>query len=461
MQRLPVELHARIFAGCLSQEPYVKPAPNEAPLLLLQVCRGWRDVVLRTPELWSSLDTISNVDFDIYALEAARSADVDFCETWLSRAGNRPLSLALALGENSFFADELAEVAFSYRHRFERLRIVAQSELDVEMLPEGSSLLKHLAIEARYEEGERNLTVVQPYPNLHTLLLDSLLATPATLSQPSWATLVRLGVRLPEGTVYEADVLLTLLDHCPRLERLIFGPISSTGPPLRSRSYPTLRAVSIVLDSFDAEENPHPVLVLPSVAFLEILLDFEWPLEHALMNHGGYKVATVRDPASARAAERTCSLRLRGGGEFLAIFDPCWANVTHLDLEVTSGIDMWREILTGCPNLQKLSVAGSPCTMRSASLCDPLTHDRLESLSIVTEVELGNLLGIATFPALRELTIRAAYYGEPEDILDFLARSKCPLELLWVSRGLSNAWTAEEMAELRRLVPSLDPQNLS
>lgn len=462
MQRLPVELHARIFVACLPLEPYVKPTPYLAPLLLLRVCRRWRDVVLRTPELWSSLDTTLNVDFDIGAPETVRSEDVDFYQRWLSRAGNRLLSLAIALGDDSSFADEWMEAVCSLRRRFERFRIVAQSELDLDVLLEGSSLLKHLAIEARYEEGEHTLTITHLHPTLHTLLLDSLTVTPTTLPQTSWASLVRLGVRLPAGTICEADVLLTLLDHCPRLERLIFGPISSTNLPIRSRSHATLQAISIVFDSFDedAEENTHPMLILPSMTFLEVLPDFEWPLEDALTSYEEHEVATVSDPASAGVAGRTCTLRLSGADEFLGVFDPCWVTVTHLCMEVSSDIDVWRKILTWCPNLKELTAIGSPCTTRSASLCDPLTHDKLESLYIATKFELGNLLSAATFSALRELTVCAGYYGEPEDVLDFLARSKCPLELLCISRGLSNAWTSAEKAELRRLLPSLDPRSL-
>ncbi|KAF8426142.1 hypothetical protein L210DRAFT_3335584, partial [Boletus edulis BED1] len=52
MQRLPVELHGRIFVECLPDGPYVEPASKEAPLLLVQVCRRWREVALQTPQLW-------------------------------------------------------------------------------------------------------------------------------------------------------------------------------------------------------------------------------------------------------------------------------------------------------------------------------------------------------------------------------------------------------------------------
>ena len=68
--------------------------------------------------------------------------------------------------------------------------------------------------------------------------------------------------------------------------------------------------------------------------------------------------------------------------------------------KVSSNIDMWWKILTWCPNLKELTVIGSPYTTWSVSFCDPLIHNKLESLYIVTKVKLGNLLCAATFSAL-------------------------------------------------------------
>ncbi|KAK7022316.1 hypothetical protein R3P38DRAFT_1116329 [Favolaschia claudopus] len=57
--RLPPELLSRIFKFC--QEPsgwhtnYILTTPSCAPLLLLGVCRLWRDIVVSCPLLWTSI----------------------------------------------------------------------------------------------------------------------------------------------------------------------------------------------------------------------------------------------------------------------------------------------------------------------------------------------------------------------------------------------------------------------
>ncbi|KAI9459606.1 hypothetical protein HD554DRAFT_1996563, partial [Boletus coccyginus] len=48
----PVELLAHVFIECLPPETYLKPDIDSAPLLLTRVCRRWRDVALRTTQLW-------------------------------------------------------------------------------------------------------------------------------------------------------------------------------------------------------------------------------------------------------------------------------------------------------------------------------------------------------------------------------------------------------------------------
>ena len=166
-----------------------------------------------------------------------------------------------------------------------------------------------------YEEGEHMLTNTHPHLTLYTLLLNLLTVISMMLSQLSWASLIHLGVRLPTDTIYEADILLMLLNL-----------------PLYSHSHATLQAISIVFDSFNenAKEHTHPMLILSSMTFLEVLPDFEWPLEDAFTSYEEYKVTTVSDLASAGVAEHTCTLQLSGVEEFLRVFDPCWVAVIHL-----------------------------------------------------------------------------------------------------------------------------------
>ncbi|KAJ7697766.1 hypothetical protein B0H14DRAFT_2418074, partial [Mycena olivaceomarginata] len=55
---IPPEITSLIFVGCLDlpSTDGTCPTSRAVPLLLMQVCRRWRDIVLSTCELWSSLD---------------------------------------------------------------------------------------------------------------------------------------------------------------------------------------------------------------------------------------------------------------------------------------------------------------------------------------------------------------------------------------------------------------------
>ncbi|KAJ7236925.1 hypothetical protein C8J57DRAFT_1728111 [Mycena rebaudengoi] len=90
---LPVEVTAEIFIHCLpvlGQHPlcgdphYIR---INAPCLLLQVCRAWRDIALTTPKLWASL----HIKYDVH-----RSTSwCQMFEEWVRRAGSSPLSVVM------------------------------------------------------------------------------------------------------------------------------------------------------------------------------------------------------------------------------------------------------------------------------------------------------------------------------------------------------------------------------
>lgn len=90
---LPIELMCEIFSCVtlldglsLSTYPFHVPASHRAPLLLTKVCSQWRNVVLNTPTLWSSLA----IDMErILDSEHKRS----FYRFWLDRAWGAPISL--------------------------------------------------------------------------------------------------------------------------------------------------------------------------------------------------------------------------------------------------------------------------------------------------------------------------------------------------------------------------------
>ncbi|KAJ7868299.1 hypothetical protein B0H13DRAFT_1511581, partial [Mycena leptocephala] len=59
---LPPEILALIFIQCLPD--HVFPSLSTAPLLLCGICHRWREVVLSTPNLWSSISLYFAAVFD-------------------------------------------------------------------------------------------------------------------------------------------------------------------------------------------------------------------------------------------------------------------------------------------------------------------------------------------------------------------------------------------------------------
>ncbi|KDR79976.1 hypothetical protein GALMADRAFT_62217, partial [Galerina marginata CBS 339.88] len=52
---IPSEIIIDIFLLCLPDEPFHRPHPQTAPILLTHVCSSWREFASRLPELWTSI----------------------------------------------------------------------------------------------------------------------------------------------------------------------------------------------------------------------------------------------------------------------------------------------------------------------------------------------------------------------------------------------------------------------
>ncbi|KAF7353442.1 F-box domain-containing protein [Mycena sanguinolenta] len=95
---IPPEIMSHIFIGCLPNDGEVRPSSRCAPLLLMRVCRRWKDIALSTCQLWSSLD------IDCIVAERRpwfRRGTLRGMETWFSRAHTLPLSLKIEYSKKS------------------------------------------------------------------------------------------------------------------------------------------------------------------------------------------------------------------------------------------------------------------------------------------------------------------------------------------------------------------------
>ncbi|KAJ7433069.1 hypothetical protein B0H11DRAFT_2297013 [Mycena galericulata] len=135
--RLPFDISSEIFMQCLPIAPTEgprspaifshhptppPPTPNDAPMILLNICRRWSEIALSSPALWGNI----HVDFP-------RSDGFEkLFETWLSRAAGSALNISL---HGSFDRSILTSVQ-TRAERLQSLELYIRSELDLGMLVE-------------------------------------------------------------------------------------------------------------------------------------------------------------------------------------------------------------------------------------------------------------------------------------------------------------------------------------
>ncbi|KAJ6502113.1 hypothetical protein C8R45DRAFT_975429 [Mycena sanguinolenta] len=153
---LPNELLGEIFTYCLRQpepDPFgVLPdmGPNDPPLVLCAVCRRWRDIALTTPALWGFLAIQQD------SLLSDSGADyVEFCRTWLSRAGTTPVSIEFEawVGHKRVLA--LLEVIGGLTQRWQRAWLTFDPDLLKALrLPEAGKFpfLEQLALSSSFSQ---------------------------------------------------------------------------------------------------------------------------------------------------------------------------------------------------------------------------------------------------------------------------------------------------------------------
>ncbi|KAJ7493619.1 hypothetical protein FB451DRAFT_446356 [Mycena latifolia] len=87
---LPIFNDPKLKKEWLRDEPQNSFSLNKhiAPLLLCNICRGWRDLAIALPELW----TVIHYECD-YDSRGPRRRTLKFLDTWLTRSGRLPLAV--------------------------------------------------------------------------------------------------------------------------------------------------------------------------------------------------------------------------------------------------------------------------------------------------------------------------------------------------------------------------------
>ncbi|KAF7364473.1 F-box domain-containing protein [Mycena sanguinolenta] len=206
----PPELMLEIFKLSMPSVPG-RPSPLEAPLLLAQICRQWREICLDSPELWSSVE--------FYRPSSIPNLASDLVDLWLSRAKSHPLQLSL---EDKFMGHDpvpaLLAITMRWASQWEvahiKFPIAASKYLRTTSFP----LLRRLAVVINVSHLEGETITISNAP-----LLRSVEVTERNWYNIRWSRISLPWAQLTELLFYTfADVsdAVFALKECPSLTRL-------------------------------------------------------------------------------------------------------------------------------------------------------------------------------------------------------------------------------------------------
>lgn len=158
IRHLSPELLQNIFVFCLTEFPAMDV--TEAPLLLGEICKSWKDIVYSTAELWSYVHAV-------VPLPNRGGPVLETLKEWLSRSGDRPLHISLFADHTASDIPDFLDLIISFSSRWERINLVLPSnhfqQLDLSF-SERSVLLRHLRC---FELGDRLADHTWPPPFMH------------------------------------------------------------------------------------------------------------------------------------------------------------------------------------------------------------------------------------------------------------------------------------------------------
>ncbi|KAJ7277378.1 hypothetical protein C8J57DRAFT_1465956 [Mycena rebaudengoi] len=261
---LPPEITSEIFVQCLPHGN-VSPHPSEAPLLLLVICRAWRDLAISTPVLWTRLEMSLNEDS---AHPGLRSPEIceELIQTWFQRARSLPLSLSLS-GERGYpqLESRLTTILPRHASHLRRLRLHLHTESFIALRNElPFPFLRRLDLRCFYDfiSDKQPLETFRVAPQLRTLSLVNV--QPSLISIP-WEQLTTAefhGVGVAE--------CLTVLRNAPCLR--IFNFAFSGTDDEEDNHVPVVHPglLSLTLRQLGAAGYIIPFLALPMLGHLSM-----------------------------------------------------------------------------------------------------------------------------------------------------------------------------------------------
>ncbi|KAK7043203.1 hypothetical protein VNI00_008557 [Paramarasmius palmivorus] len=268
------QVHADILRGifnkCIPESGFPACSARDAPLLLTEVCRLWREVAISTPTLWNrihiglpTLGHLPTTDKFCSYMHLWR----DGIQTWLQRSGTVPLVLSISgavdwdMEEETArrFHGDVARQLLPYASRWKSLSLsvpdriwTALTESTVELTSLEELKSRHPHSDEDYDNSLK--AVLQRAPSLHKLKLEQLYPdlpvrwncmTEIVLRPSSW----------PRDRLITAEAIQLLSSSCSSLRHFTVCIYVATQDPLDTFSpviLPNLQTLNI-----DAE-GPSP-----------------------------------------------------------------------------------------------------------------------------------------------------------------------------------------------------------
>ncbi|KAJ7623911.1 hypothetical protein DFH06DRAFT_1481760 [Mycena polygramma] len=252
---LPSELVSEIFVCVLPPYPdFPQLSGPSSPTVLAQICAGWREIALGTPQLWSALSSFDNGSNQ-------QGWELHIFELWLERSRHCPLSIRLGT-DATWASNQLTDAFLPYRTRWEYLKIDLET-MDLPIFGGPMPLLRHLDL---LVEADLSASVAaNEVPRLRSVVLNDVTVLRVILpwTQLTSVTLLRV---YPSECVPVLVQTLNLV-HC----RLDFCS-GDTNPELRPDiTLPSLE--SLVLRKHNTSLLPVtdflPSFIVPALRSLE------------------------------------------------------------------------------------------------------------------------------------------------------------------------------------------------
>jgi hypothetical protein len=249
---LPTEITVEIFRRTLPPSP--SPSPLEAPLLLGQICRQWREIALNARDLWQSL-SFSN------------HRSIALLQMWLSRSGDSPLNYSIECSD-PVAADALIDTSLQHSHRWKDVTLglpfTSFSRLRFRTLP----MLRRIAFAIHHKpagdgapDAVLDNVVVADAPLLRAVRI----ATSAIKFDLPWSQLTSLVI----GSYMKIEECMDLLPKCPALVKLTLTTYDADDNSARTHPHITLNS----LESLSVNLGPSSLmqfLTLPRLRVLEL-----------------------------------------------------------------------------------------------------------------------------------------------------------------------------------------------